>query len=615
MKLTMRRLSLKLRPSIFALCFSALLLVVVAAAFAQESTSRLVISSADSSSAPTILLRAYGMDGQGNPLVLDPSTVSIQHAGQPVTSIEVAGEYEAGTFTVFVVDVPPGVESLVPTIQQIIEQYASPPNMKERADYLAVYQVGETAATQLLAPTNFYNSVRNFFAAPLEVQTGPTALVDSLAALLGEIETLKPKSDMAASIVVLTDGTDVVSTQVDPEELGRQAAELGIPIDTIWLANQNLQPFSQEAGQQYLANLASQSRGLSARYDEEDKIQAIWDRIGAFRNHTVLQYTPQDLSAGQQEVLLSLQADPEVQARTTANISAAAPSVSLDLPPESRELTLESLDTPVDLVLSASVSWLDGVERELASAELIVNGVAVQDIDVRRLDRFTAEISNFNYGPNTLQVAIVDELGQRGTSPIVTLTIDQGATEVPEDIQAGGLFDSPIFRVVLGCLIVLFVLALFALVATLVGRRRRARRQAAPIDERGASYRQPPAPAGSESSYGQPEAADGNAVGSGTPYLEVLESVTRMPPIIELTGVEHRIGRSPVQSDIVFENDITVSRIHASIVLEGNDYRIYDEGSTSGTWVNDQPVPEYGHQLMDGDEIRLGAAFMRYRRH
>jgi pSer/pThr/pTyr-binding forkhead associated (FHA) protein len=97
------------------------------------------------------------------------------------------------------------------------------------------------------------------------------------------------------------------------------------------------------------------------------------------------------------------------------------------------------------------------------------------------------------------------------------------------------------------------------------------------------------------------------------PYLEVLEAVTRMPPIIELTRPEHRLGRSPVQADIAFENDITISRVHATIALEGSDYRLYDEGSTSGTWVNDQTVPEYGYQLMDGDEIRLGAAIMRYR--
>ena len=87
-----------------------------------------------------------------------------------------------------------------------------------------------------------------------------------------------------------------------------------------------------------------------------------------------------------------------------------------------------------------------------------------------------------------------------------------------------------------------------------------------------------------------------------------------MPPSIDLTAVEHRVGRNPKEVDIAFENDITVSRHHSTIVLEGSDYRIYDKGSTSGTLVNDHNVPGFGYQLLDGDEIRLGEVVLRYRR-
>jgi pSer/pThr/pTyr-binding forkhead associated (FHA) protein len=98
-----------------------------------------------------------------------------------------------------------------------------------------------------------------------------------------------------------------------------------------------------------------------------------------------------------------------------------------------------------------------------------------------------------------------------------------------------------------------------------------------------------------------------------TAFLEVLESMTQRSGRIELTSVEMKIGRSANQSDIVFNKDGTVSRIHATIVQEGNDYRIFDEQSTSGTFVNEQRVPEYGLQLVDGDEIRLGGVRLRFR--
>jgi hypothetical protein len=128
---------------------------------------------------------------------------------------------------------------------------------------------------------------------------------------------------------------------------------------------------------------------------------------------------------------------------------------------------------------------------------------------------------------------------------------------------------------------------------------------------------------GSENVQYSPSPMDASQVGDdqvqpgprpGVIYLEIVHSVTRMPSEVELTAVEHRLGRSPVQADIVFENDITISRLHATIVQEGSDYRIYDEGSTSGTIVNGQPVPDYGYQLLDGDEVILGDAMFRYRR-
>jgi hypothetical protein len=312
------------------------------------------------------------------------------------------------------------------------------------------------------------------------------------------------------------------------------------------------------------------------------------------------------LAGGTFDVTLSLRENPGVQATTSVVISTAAPTVSINLPPESRQLTLENLDEPVDLSFSTEVSWLDSAERTIEGAQLIVNGVVVQEIDVSNINRFTAEISNFNYGPNTIYVAILDEQGLRATSPEITLTVLQGETAVPEDFETGGFFSTRVLSLVGGCFLILFLLTALILLILAI-RRRRASGYEEP--ETYAPDARQPQPEGS------PRPADKTpAVEGGQSYLEILQSVTRMPPAIALNAVEHRIGRNPNQADIVFENDITISRLHASIVLEGSDYRIYDEGSTSGTWVNGQPVPEYGSQLFDGDNIQFGDVIVRYRR-
>jgi hypothetical protein len=545
-------------------------------------------------------------------------------------------------------------------IREAIRQYASPPDMEEQIDSLAIYQIGETEAFQLLPPTNFYNSIRNFFDTPLALQSGPTALVDSLVTLLDNIDSLKPQSDMATSLVVLTDGTDVISTKFNQEDVGRRAVELGVPIHTIWLENENMLPANRETGRDYLAQVATQSRGLAAQLSESAEVQAIWDRISAFRVHSVIQYQPEALSGGEYEVVLSLRSDPAVQATTRILMPAAAPSVTLEIPPEQRELTLPNLDDPIKLALDASVSWLDGVERELTVAQLLVNGLVDHEIDVRDIDHFEVEIENFNYGPNTVQLVIGDELGQQAKSPAITLTVLLGETSVPEAIRSDGLLGSSIVRLVLNCFIVLIALVLLFLLAALarrwqIGRRlgldrlnipflpprpgqagkggwNRARRRARRIGRQGMAGQgmadkavadqrttDQAGPIVSREIEAGPEptvvpAPMGKAIAAGAPYLETLESVTRMPPVLDLTAIEHRVGRSPKQSDIAFENDITVSRMHALIVLEGSDYRIYDGGSSSGTWVNNRPVPEYGFQLADGDLIRLGDVLVRYRR-
>lgn len=61
-------------------------------------------------------------------------------------------------------------------------------------------------------------------------------------------------------------------------------------------------------------------------------------------------------------------------------------------------------------------------------------------------------------------------------------------------------------------------------------------------------------------------------------------------------------GRHP-DSDI-FLDDITVSRRHAEIVRDGEEYRVRDAGSLNGTYVNRERIEEAG--LQHGDVLQVG---------
>ena len=569
----------------------------------------LVISGSNASSPPNIEVQAIGLDSQGGAIDFNGGGVMLKENGAPV-NFQVTGSKPVGTLTVFLLDVPGGVADQIPVIQEAILQYASAGNMVEGTDYVAIYKVGETGPVELLAPTNFYNSVQNAFAVPIEPETGATALVDSTMNMLNQMAGLKPNPMMQAALVVMSDGTDAVSSQFVTTDVAPNAANLGIPVHTVWLDNANLGGLS--IGREYLAEVAAGSRGTAVQLSNPSDFPQIWNRITSLRDHAILLYLMDNPSGGDLELSLSLTDNPEVQATTSVQVSGSVPSVIIDLPIESRLMSLPNLDNPVKLRFATTVSWLDGVERQLEAAQLVVNGSVVADIPVSDINDFEAEVDNLVFGDNTVQVAILDEQGIPVTSPAVNLTIQEGSRDVPADLDTGGIGSGAISWLIWVVLLVALGLVAFYLarrydllsrikMPVRGGKREKGTKTAV------ATYEEP---------WSQSSTTDGAQMVTSTvplAHLEVLESVTRVVEPISLNSSPVTLGRSPAQADIPFENDITVSRIHATLHLEGTHYRIFDERSTSGTWVNEQQVPEYGIQLMDGDEIHLGAVHLRYR--
>ncbi|MBN1120739.1 MAG: FHA domain-containing protein [Anaerolineae bacterium] len=87
--------------------------------------------------------------------------------------------------------------------------------------------------------------------------------------------------------------------------------------------------------------------------------------------------------------------------------------------------------------------------------------------------------------------------------------------------------------------------------------------------------------------------------------LTVVESLTLQPGCtFELIGETVQVGRD-LDNDVIIQ-DQPISRHHAQIRLERGAYRVFDLGSTYGTFVSDQKVGEDGLPIQDGDTIRFG---------
>ncbi|HKF00066.1 MAG TPA: DUF3662 and FHA domain-containing protein [Actinomycetes bacterium] len=77
-----------------------------------------------------------------------------------------------------------------------------------------------------------------------------------------------------------------------------------------------------------------------------------------------------------------------------------------------------------------------------------------------------------------------------------------------------------------------------------------------------------------------------------------------------LDAAELVIGRASAAG--VTLADPGISRTHARVVREGDDFVVEDLGSTNGTEVNGQLVKR--RRLADGDRIRLGSSTLQFRR-
>ncbi|HRN67882.1 MAG TPA: FHA domain-containing protein [Promineifilum sp.] len=607
----------RLLRSIPALLALVLGVVTIALAQGTNQIGELFITDSNTEGFPSIRLQLFGIDGQGLPIDFATEPLFITHGGFPVEEVVFDGKTPVGTLTVFLIDAAGGATDQIPAIKAAIQQYASPGNMQEQVDYVAVYQIRSGGPQQLLAPTQFHNGVANLFnTTELVPEEGATSLYDSVITMVGEIDGLKPRPDIAASIVLISDGTDPGTSQAQPGDVSARAVAAGVPIHTIHLEDPGLGA-GVELGRQYMRDVAGSSRGVAAELADPAGLASIWARIAGLRDHSWVRYNVPEPAGGTIPVEVSLLNNRDTKATTEVIISTAAPNVVLDVPRESRTLTVPDLKKPITLQLSADVSWLDNETREIVAAQLLVNDVQAAEIPPGDLKSFRASIPNFAIGDNRLEVVVVDNQGITSTSAPVIITVAEGERlEVPEALQPGGISFSWTW------LLWLVAMAGLAAVGFWLWRSRSKGATGEPKSRRRRRGSRPPVTTAPPQDATDDFDADAGldflrSEGYEAPFvmahLEVVDAQTLMPDELNLGEAEVRIGRSPQQSHIAFRDDITVSRYHAVMRLEGNRYRIYDAGSTSGTYVNGRQVPEYGLQLADGDEIQLGAVRMHYR--
>ncbi|MCB9727391.1 MAG: FHA domain-containing protein [Deltaproteobacteria bacterium] len=78
--------------------------------------------------------------------------------------------------------------------------------------------------------------------------------------------------------------------------------------------------------------------------------------------------------------------------------------------------------------------------------------------------------------------------------------------------------------------------------------------------------------------------------------------------VVPITKPVFTIGRDP-NNDVIIDN-VGVSRIHASLTLEGSELIVRDMASANGVYVNGRQVD--AHPFRDGDQIQIGKFVVEY---
>lgn len=94
----------------------------------------------------------------------------------------------------------------------------------------------------------------------------------------------------------------------------------------------------------------------------------------------------------------------------------------------------------------------------------------------------------------------------------------------------------------------------------------------------------------------------------GTPALEIL-SGPYAGETFSMGQGSYTLGRDP-KCDIFLSN-MTVSRHHATITVDGSSARIVDAGSLNGTWIDGKVVEEA--PLLSGTHVQIGTFDMVFK--
>lgn len=596
---------------------AALALLLCAGRGTAQDDTDLRITNIDSSEFPFVKVRLLTRDATGAPISNAPNLV-LRENRAPIPEYDLS-RVPTGIDLVLVVDANDTLlqsddndevtrrDKVAAAIEQFAREAMDPTGL-DRVTVIAVDAAGNTAvlAEDLTRPQDLAEVI-----AAYQPQMLPrvTPLNDMLTTGLDHLAARQDDGRFQA-ILLFTDGARL-GDQLAYQDLVTAAQSGGVSLFAAILG-----ATADENEVANVSRLTSLTHGQWVHMPDATALDPLYGLFAGQRQQLQARYRSLVRQAGAVDVSVGLG---NTRTSSSFELDLREPQLALDLPQSAVRRVGSAIDTPLPLLqpavmrLAATISWPDGLPRDLTELAFLVNGrrqplPANLRPDADGTIPLQWDISNVDIGSYELQVQARDELGFQMSSPpqTVTITIERPKPPTPTPVPTaapraplvalpGGLSpNAPL----LWALPVLFALVVMgALGGWWALRRARARRKAA--QEAAARAAQPPPP---------PDPASEIHV----PTLERLAANGSVAATTILTERDTLIGRDPQAATLVID-DPTVSRLHARLrQTESAEIWLYDEGSSSGTFLNHVRLGLAPRPVQHGDLLQFGRVVFRF---
>jgi hypothetical protein len=584
-----------------------------------QGQAQAILYPADVSGFPTVSAFMDVLDASGAFVSgLKPGNVSILEDGKPL-QVETLTELTIPAQIVVAVNPGPalGLRNTAGASRfQWVAQALSTWAQARPAD-----QQDDLSLVTLAGPIIAHASVKDWLVSLNSFQPdfhSTTPNIQSLSIALDTASSQAARSGMKRAVLFITPHMDDPNVDSELQPLIQRAIQNRIHI-FVWFAD--LDAFQATTSAAAFSQLAEQTGG-AFYFSSSQAFPDPETYFAPLRKLYSLKYTSAVIAGGQHTLSVQVTNTGAViksdEQTFTVDIEPpnpilVSPPLQITRRPPSNDPYNTQILVPTTQAIDVIIEFPDGHTRPLASTTLYVDGQAVAENKTAPFDKFNWDISSFKIsGEHKIAVEAVDAMGLKKTSMEIPVTFT--IVQPPHGISA--LFAKYRQYITYGAigfagLALLLILFISRLQLALASARKTRRANADPLTQPVAIGIEPST--ADKKKRTRPRSGRVKPTNAPASLIRLrldLEPMTGNP--IPLTENETIFGTDPLQSSIVL-NDPSVALRHARISQsEDGAFRLRDEGSISGTWVNYEPIGKEGSSLRHGDVIHFGQLVFRF---